>query len=46
MKEAKKILRIIKQDLKPIQKDGKEELLLINQKNMSLKQIDSIKRNL
>ena len=46
MNEDKKILKIFKQDLNPIPKDRKEELLLINQKNMSLKQIDSIKRNL
>ena len=37
MKEDKKILKSIKQDLKPIPKDRKEELLLINQKKYVFK---------
>ena len=37
MKEAKKILRTIKQDLKPTPKERKEELLLINQKKYVFK---------
>ena len=46
MKEAKKILKSIKQDLKPIPKDRKEELLLINQKKYVFKTNRLNKRNL